>query len=81
MARAKLQRPLDVGGLQAAGARTGQVVVVRGHLTAASFTQVQSRRDLPGIERCSGGGDGLDFMSKICIFPLYYLHSLLFKEK
>ncbi len=32
-----------------------QAVQVRNLLTAAGFAQVQSRRDLAGIERCSGG--------------------------
>jgi release factor glutamine methyltransferase len=32
-----------------------QATAVRELLTLAGFTQVQSRRDLAGIERCSGG--------------------------
>jgi release factor glutamine methyltransferase len=32
-----------------------QACAVRGLLQAAGFTQVQSRRDLAGIERCTGG--------------------------
>jgi release factor glutamine methyltransferase len=32
-----------------------QAAAARALLAAAGFTQVQSRRDLPGIERCSGG--------------------------
>lgn len=32
-----------------------QASAVRALLTTAGFTQVQSRHDLPGIERCSGG--------------------------
>lgn len=32
-----------------------QAAAVRALLTQAGFAQVQSRRDLPGIERCSGG--------------------------
>ncbi len=32
-----------------------QAAAVRGLLAAAGFTQVQSRRDLGGVERCSGG--------------------------
>jgi len=32
-----------------------QAAAVRALLTDAGFTQVQSRRDLAGIERCSGG--------------------------
>ena len=32
-----------------------QATAVRGLLQAAGFTQVQSRQDLAGIERCSGG--------------------------
>lgn len=32
-----------------------QTSAVRALLTTAGFTQVQTRRDLPGIERCSGG--------------------------
>ena len=32
-----------------------QAEAVRRLLTTAGFTQVQSRRDLAGIERCSGG--------------------------
>ncbi len=32
-----------------------QAAAVRALLTQAGFVQVQSRRDLPGIERCSGG--------------------------
>jgi release factor glutamine methyltransferase len=32
-----------------------QATTVHGLLTVAGFTQVQSRRDLAGIERCTGG--------------------------
>lgn len=32
-----------------------QASAVRALLTSTGFTQVQTRRDLPGIERCSGG--------------------------
>jgi release factor glutamine methyltransferase len=32
-----------------------QAQAVRGLLSAAGFAQVQSRFDLAGIERCSGG--------------------------
>jgi release factor glutamine methyltransferase len=37
-----------------------QAVAVRTLLTQAGFTRVQSRRDLAGIERCSGGQSSAD---------------------
>ena len=47
--------PLAPGGWLLLEHGWDQAAAVRALLTDAGFTQVQSRRDLAGIERCSGG--------------------------
>jgi release factor glutamine methyltransferase len=46
---------LQIGGWLLLEHGYDQAAAVRGLLTAAGFARVQSRRDLAGIERCSGG--------------------------